>query len=303
MAAILRKIPQFLAESSGYTGGMSAASGAKPSKPLALLRSAHPGPSLAITVITVGLGFGAGLDALRLTFLGLAMLAGQLSVGFSNDWIDAERDRAVGRTDKPIAQGWISVAAIRAAAWVCVGLMVVLTIPLGWASGLVLFCAVVLAWAYNLGLKKSVFSVVPYFLSFGSLPAIVTLARPTPSGAALWALGVGGLLGIAGHFANTLPDFEDDEATGVAGLPQRLGRRWSSAITYVVLLAGSVLEFFGAGGVSFLPADIGLGLSIVIAAVGIGMIARPTRLHFRLIILAAMGDVVVLVFAGTRVLA
>jgi 4-hydroxybenzoate polyprenyltransferase len=251
----------------------------------------------------VGLGFGAGLDALRLVFIGLAMLAGQLSVGFSNDWIDAERDRAVGRPDKPVALGWISVAAVRTAAWVSVALMALFTIPLGWESGLALLLAVVLAWTYNLGLKKSVFSVVPYFLSFGSLPAIVTLARPTPAWPALWALGVGGLLGIAGHFANTLPDLEDDAVTGVTGLPQRLGRRWSSAITYVVLLAGSALEFFGAGGLGFLPADIGLGLSIVIAVVGITMIPRPTRLHFRLIIFAAMIDVVVLIFAGPRILA
>ena len=34
----------------------------------------------------------------------------------------------------------------------------------------------------------------------------------------------------------------------MSGLPQRLGRRWSSALTYAVLLAASVLEFFGTGG-------------------------------------------------------
>ena len=95
---------------------MPAETGATPPKPVALARSTHPGPAIAVTIITVGLGFGAGLDAFRLVFLGLAMLAGQISVGLSNDWIDAERDRAVGRTDKPVALGWISVAAVRAAA-------------------------------------------------------------------------------------------------------------------------------------------------------------------------------------------
>ena len=34
-----------------------------------------------------------------------AVLAGQLSIGWSNDLIDARRDRAVGRTDKPLAVG------------------------------------------------------------------------------------------------------------------------------------------------------------------------------------------------------
>ncbi len=303
MAAILCKSRKFLRKYAGYTGPMSGADRSKPPKLAALALASHPGPSVAVTLITVGLGFGAGLDAVRLLFLGLAMLAGQLSVGWSNDWIDAARDAAVGRTDKPTARGWITARAVRTAAWISAALMLVLAIPLGWPAALTLVIAVALAWAYNAGLKKTAFSLVPYVLSFGSLPAIATLALPTPAAPAVWALGVGGLLGAAGHFANTLPDLDDDATTGVRGLPHRLGRRWSSALTYAVLLAASVLEFFGTGGLGFLPADLGLAISIVIAAVGAAMILRPTRWHFRLIILAAMVDVVVLIFAGTRILA
>jgi 4-hydroxybenzoate polyprenyltransferase len=279
-----------------YTGGM-------PSKAAALARSSHPGPSIAVTVITVGLGIGAGLDILRLVLLGLAMLAGQLSVGLSNDWIDADRDAAVGRKDKPIARGWISAAAVRTAAIVCAGLMLLLAIPLGWPALLVLVVAVGAAWAYNAWLKKSVLSIVPYLVGFGALPAIATLARPVPAAPAFWALGVGALLGAAAHFANTLPDLADDAATGVAGLPQRLGRGAASALTYAILLAASVLEFFGTGGLGFIPGEVGLAASIVIAVVGGSMILRPTRWHFRLIILAAMIDVVVLIFAGSHILA
>ncbi len=269
----------------------------------ALARSSHPGPSVAVTIITVGLGFGAGLDAVRLVFLGLSMLAGQLSVGLSNDWIDADRDAAVGRTDKPIALGLVTAAAVRNAAFVCAGLMILLAIPLGWAAALALVIAVGAAWAYNAWLKKTLLSIVPYLIGFGALPAIATLARAVPAAPALWALGVGALLGAAGHFANTLPDLDDDAATGVVGLPQRLGRRVSSALTYAILLGASVLEFFGTGGLGFVPGEVGLLASIVIAAVGGSMILRPTRWHFRLIILAALLDVVVLIFAGHHILA
>lgn len=274
-----------------------------PSKAAALARSTHPGPSVAVTIITVGLGFGAGLDAPRLAFLGFSMLFGQLSVGLSNDWIDADRDAAVGRKDKPIALGLISAAAVRNAAWICVILMIALAIPLGWLAALVLFVAVGAAWSYNAWLKKTVLSIVPYVIGFGALPAIATLARPVPAAPAPWALGVGALLGAAAHFANTLPDLDDDAATGVVGLPQRLGRRASSALTYVVLLGASVLEFFGTGGLGFLPGELGLLASVVIAIIGGAMILRPTRWHFRLIILAAMIDVVVLIFAGSHILA
>ena len=274
-----------------------------PSKAAALARSSHPGPSVAVTVITVGLGFGAGLDPVRLVLLGSAMLAGQLSVGLSNDWIDAERDAVVGRTDKPIALDLIGAAAVRNAAFVCAGLMIVLALPLGWLTELVLGVAIGAAWLYNVGLKKSLFSIIPYLFGFGALPAIATLSRPVPAAPAPWALGVGALLGAAAHFANTLPDLDDDATTGVRGLPHLLGRRWSSALTYLVLLAASLLEFFGTGGFGFLPGELGLAASVVIAIVGGAVILRPTRWHFRLIIVAAVIDVVVLIFAGAHILA
>jgi 4-hydroxybenzoate polyprenyltransferase len=273
------------------------------SKAAALARSSHPGPSVAVTIITIGLGFGAGLDPFRLVVLGISMLAGQLSVGLSNDWIDAERDAAVGRKDKPIALGQISAVEVRNAALVSAALMIALAIPLGWAAELVLIVAIGAAWAYNAWLKKTVLSIIPYLIGFGALPAIATLSREPMAAPALWALGVGALLGAAGHFANTLPDLDDDAATGIRGLPQVLGRRGSSALTYLVLLGASVLEFFGTGGLGFLPGDLGLAASIVIVVVGGAMILRPTRWHFRLIILAAFIDVIVLIFAGHHILA
>ncbi|MES1212758.1 MAG: UbiA family prenyltransferase, partial [Leifsonia sp.] len=100
----------------------------------ALARSAHPGPTLAVTAVAVLLGVAVGLEPWRVALLGLAMLFDQLSVGLSNDWIDADRDRAVGRTDKPVARGDIAAGAVRAAAWVCAAAALLLTLPLGLAA-------------------------------------------------------------------------------------------------------------------------------------------------------------------------
>jgi 4-hydroxybenzoate polyprenyltransferase len=274
-----------------------------PRKPVALALSTHPGPAIAVTIIVVGLGFAVGLVGWRLAILGLAMLAGQFSVGLSNDWIDADRDRAVGRLDKPIPRGWISAGAVRNAAFVTAAISVVLSLLLGWPAALAMVFANGLAWLYNAGLKKWAISIVPYILSFGSLPAVASLALPVPAAPALWALVVGGLLGAAAHFANTLPDLDDDRATGVRGLPHRLGRRISSIVTYVILLAASGVELAGTGGFGFVPADIGFAINVVMAAIGIVIAARATRWHFRLIIIGALVDVVVLVFAGSRLLA
>ena len=89
----------------------------------------------------------------------------------------------------------------------------------GWRAAAVHLVAVLLAWGYDLGLKSTVWSVVPYTVSFGLLPAFVTLGLPGAPWPPWWATAAGALLGAGAHFANVLPDLDDDLATGVLGLP------------------------------------------------------------------------------------
>jgi 4-hydroxybenzoate polyprenyltransferase len=269
-------------------------------KAAALALSTHPGPGIAVAVIAVVLGIGVGLEPGRLLLLGLAVLANQASVGLSNDWIDADRDRAVGRRDKPVARGWIGAKTVRSAAWITAAAAILLTLPLGLLATVAHAVFIASAWSYNAGLKKTPFSVAPYIVSFGLLPEVVTLSRSIPANAAAWSLGVGALLGVAAHFANVLPDLDDDKATGVQGLPHRFGRRRASIFTYLALLFAGLLEFVGTG---YLLGDIGLMITSVLVIVGLAISPVPTRWHFRLIIAAALVDVVVLAFAGSRVLA
>jgi 4-hydroxybenzoate polyprenyltransferase len=263
----------------------------------AWLGSSHPGPAFAVTIVTVVLSIGAGLEPWRIILLGFVMLLNQLSVGFSNDWIDASRDREAGRTDKPIATGAISVGVIRVSAWVCFGLALVLPLPLGLWAVLVHAIMLISAWHYNAWLKNTPFSVVPFVVSFGLLPAIVTLSLPTPLLAAWWALGAGALLGIAAHFANVLPDFETDRATGIRGLPHRLGARVSGLVIALSLAAASALLLVGAPDLLHW-AGFGVGVAIAIACVVLVLRGQVSRLLFRLIIAAALLDVVLLAVSG-----
>ena len=270
----------------------------------ALLLSTHPGPSVAVTLVTVGLAIGLQLVWWRVLLLALAFLFNQFSVGLSNDWIDADRDRAVGRTDKPVALGLVSAGLVRTAAVACAALSLLLTLPLGWAATGAHFVFIASAWAYNAILKNTWFSVVPYIVSFGLLPMVVTLALPAPALAAPWALGLGAMLGVAAHFANVLPDLDDDASTGIAGLPHRIGRRASGIVIWVVLAAAGLLAFFGQPGDKTVVQWIGVVLTLALAA-AIAVVLRrpPTRLLFQLIIAAALVNVVVLAFAGQRLLA
>ena len=267
----------------------------------AWLGSTHPGPAVAVTVMTVVLGIGVGLSPDRVAILGLAMLAGQFSVGLSNDWLDAERDRASGRRDKPAATGAISVAVVRASAWITAALALALTVPLGWPALIAHTVFILSAWHYNAWLKKTAFSVLPYVISFGALPSLVTLALPDPGLAAWWATATGALLGVAAHFANVLPDLEADRATGVRGLPHRVGARVSAVVIAVALVAASVVLFVGAVSVPALLLALGVALALACAVVAIR--GSATRLLFRLIIACALFDVAVLAVSGTGVLA
>ncbi len=274
----------------------------------ALARSTHPGPALAVTLVAVLLGIAVGLEPWRVAVLGAALLFDQVSVGLSNDWIDADRDRSVGRTDKPVARGQISVPVVRAVAWTCAVAALVLTLPLGLAATAIHAVALASAWAYNAVLKDSPVSVLPYALSFGLLPAIASLSRPVPVLPAWWVFAAGALLGVAAHFANVLPDLDDDRRTGIRGLPHRLGMRASIVTTWVALLLGAAAVTVGVGaGPGGLPpfAIAGSLISLAISVVGtVSALRRGVgRWLFRLVIVAALVDVAMLVLAGTRMLA
>ncbi|HWH25650.1 MAG TPA: UbiA family prenyltransferase [Pseudolysinimonas sp.] len=268
----------------------------------ALAGASHPGPTLAITTITVLLGVASGLEIWRIIVLGLAMATGQVSVGLSNDWIDADRDRAVGRRDKPVARGDIPAAIARNAAFVSLTLAIVLTIPLG---GWALACHVIFiccAWAYNAGIKGTALSVAPYLLAFGLLPALVTLARPEPHLPPGWIVAAAALLGAGAHFANVLPDLGDDAATGVRGLPHRFGGRVSLVVTWIAFVGAGVCLALAIG----IPTPLGavaLILSLAIGAIGIAVGSRGVgRATFALLIAGALVDVVLLLVAGSRIL-
>lgn len=275
-----------------------------PQTAVALALSSHPGPSVAVSAVAAVLGIAVGLDPLHVVILGTAFLLGQLSVGLSNDWIDAGRDREVGRTDKPVAAGRVSVGTVRTASFVTAVAAILLTLPLGLLATAAHTAFIVSAWAYNLGLKNTPISVLPYIVSFGLLPMIATLARPAPAVAAAWALALGALLGVAAHFANVLPDLDDDARTGIAGLPHRLGRAASGVVIWASLAAGAVAAFFGPEGEQTALQWIGLALTLLLAA-AIAVVLRrpPTRLLFQLIIAAALVNVVLLSFSGPRLLA
>jgi len=189
---------------------------------IGLLKSTHPIPSFAVTGFTVLLALGYGMPLEKLFLVGFGILFQQFSVGLSNDWLDYERDKTVGRNDKPTVRFEVSAKLVRNASLVSAVIALVFAMSIGWEVLLTMVAMLVVGWSYNLGLKSNALSALPYAVGFGIVPVFVTLSLSTPQRPLWWVMLAAGLLGVAAHFANALPDLMDDRETGVRALPHML---------------------------------------------------------------------------------
>lgn len=271
-------------------------------KVVALLRACHPEPTAAVTAVSAGLALATGRDWPGVLAVAGAVLAGQLSVGWLNDSLDADRDRVAGRTDKPVAAGAVPARVVAVAAGVAGVACVGLSLLSGVVAGSLHIAAVASAWAYDLGVKATVASVLPYTVSFGLLPAFVVTGLPGTPAPPVWLVAAGALLGSGAHFANTLPDLADDEAAGVRGLPHRLGATASSVLAALLLLAATAVLAFGPPGGPEVLGTVALATAVTALAAGAVLGRRPrSRAPFRAVLVVALVDVVTLLAVGDRI--
>lgn len=261
------------------------------------LLSTHPLPSVAVTLFSVMFAFGLGLSPVHIVLVGVAVLMQQFSVGLSNDWLDSARDRAVERTDKPVATQLIGRQVVRNGSFVCALLAVVTSLFLGVLPAAWMLLMLVVGWSYNLGLKANWSSVLPYAVGFGCLPVFVTLSQQPPGWPAWWIITAAALLGVAAHFANALPDLFDDRATGVRALPHLIGQAASAIVIAVTASVASLIIFTQSATLNPVVGWLGLTLTIALAVIASVLTLRPKppRIIFVVLILAAMINVIMLV--------
>lgn len=265
------------------TGGWAAAR--------ALVRASHPEPGLAVTVVAglLAIAYDAGVTTVLL--VAVAALSGQLTVGWTNDLVDRERDERAGRRDKPLAAGAIGPGMVLAAVAAAALGTVAASLSLGVRAGTLHLALVAAGWAYNLGLKRTVLSWLPYAVCFGGLPVVVSLAARGDAGPG-WAAAAGALVGTGAHLVNAVPDLEDDRLTGVRGLPHRLGATRAIATATALLLVGTAVTVLA-------PADGVDGVGVIVLALcgGLLVAGRLGGAHgpFRAALAVALVDVVALV--------
>jgi 4-hydroxybenzoate polyprenyltransferase len=251
-----------------------------------LLRAAHAVPAASVTALVGGATLARGAEPVDVLLATASTAASQLSVGWSNDYLDLAEDRAAGRAEKPLVAGEIRARTVWLGAWAAALACLGLAVPLGIRAVAVMSVALAAAWAYNLGLKRTPLSWLPYGTAFGLAPVFVWLAadQGLPPG---WVAAVTAALGVSGHLTNVLPDLEVDRAVRARGLPHLLGPT-RSLVLAAVLLAGALGLVLIAGGTVDPPA-VGMasaGGLLILAVVVAGARGR-TRLAFLLTMASA----------------
>ena len=208
-----------------------------------LMKASHFGP----TVVVVTSAFLLALSQLPIQSaarIALAIFAGQLVVGWSNDVIDYPLDMAAERKNKPLVSSLITEELLKRCLIVAIIAAAALSLcsPLGLKGSLIHFLGIGSAVAYNFKLKATVFSPLPYIISFGALPWAIFLAdnRNPPA----WLYIGFACCSVAFHFLNVLKDLEWDLRQGILGLPQRLGRNKSLFIAALLVVVATLNALF-----------------------------------------------------------
>jgi 1,4-dihydroxy-2-naphthoate octaprenyltransferase len=97
------------------------------------------------------------------------------------------------------------------------------------------------------------------------------------------------LLGVAAHFANVLKDIDQDLTSGIKGLPQKLGKKYSRLIVSTLLITTTLLLN------NTQPNTPLLVIGLIAAAI---TSFAPNKLMFSALMVTAVIDVVLMLNAA-----
>ena len=207
-----------------------------------LLKASHFGPTLIVTSISWFFAAYYWWEGPAFV-IAFGVFTGQLIVGWSNDLYDYEDDLKHNRVKKPLVAGLISRKYLTN--WLCFmvpfAFVANLLGPLGFKGGLVYMFGISMGVAYNFYFKYNRFSWLPYALAFAALPSCVAISKGVTPPIWMW-LG-GAIFGTAAHFINVIKDLDQDRASGIGGLPQRLGKR-NSIVAAIALIGLGIFALF-----------------------------------------------------------
>ena len=205
----------------------------------AFIAATHFPQALAMVLLMTVATAVCGGSWTSVAFVFLASAAGQATVGWTNDVHDAAADRAAGRANKPTVRGELRPEDLSVPILISGSLTIPLSlIAAGWMGGAAHIVAVASALAYNFYLARTVWSWLPYAVSFALMPVFIAQAVSPSLWPTIPVVLLSVLVGVTAHLLNAIPDIGVDRETGWGGLAVSLGRRRSVILSAVLAAAG-----------------------------------------------------------------
>jgi 4-hydroxybenzoate polyprenyltransferase len=213
-----------------------------------------------------------------------SLLLTQVAIAFHNNWCDRDLDAAT-KPWRLIPRGALAARSAQRIAWAIFALGLVVALPLGPLALLAIAIGTACGFLYNAGLKRTVWSFVPFCVALPTLPIAAFIVADRADALLAAAYVVGAPLVIAIHLADALPDVARDRAFGLTTLAVRLGvhRAYLACWIGVALAAGLALAFWPANA---RPGPLFVA-SIVLLALAVA-VSRWPRVHRVIVPIAAV---------------
>ncbi len=192
-----------------------------------LLQAAHAKQALSTALAMGVVAAVAGRPAREAGVVLLTVLVGQTILGWHNDIVDRERDKAHGLAGKPLATGRLEAGTVWYAIVVATLLLVPLAITTGIRAGCLYLAAVAVGMLGNVLLRTGVLSWWSWAVSFALLPAYLSYGgwggQAVGSAPETPIVVLAALLGIGVHFMRAVWGLVADHEDGWTYLPLKLG--------------------------------------------------------------------------------
>jgi 4-hydroxybenzoate polyprenyltransferase len=204
------------------------------------MAATHFPQALTMVLLTTISSWVLGQRSFVLIFVFIAVASGQASIGWVNDRQDAKIDSVLNRVEKPLVGDSLQPSDLARPIQIATVLTVVFSfLAAGWIGGLAHILAVASAQIYNIYLARTIWSWLPYAISFGLLTLFVTQSSSLQLWPSRQLVLIAICVGVIAHVFNALPDMQRDKQSNLGGLVVALGKPKSLAVA-ALLAAGIV---------------------------------------------------------------
>ena len=203
----------------------------------------------------------------------VTVLMTQLSIGALNDWADRGYDARAQRP-KPLLIGHASPKFALTLAILFAFCAVPGALMFGVTAGLILALGLAAGWAYDLALKPTPLSVLPFAVAFPMLPSWVAVIAGFRLSQLSSLILAGPFLAAAIHLGDSLPDLEMDARSGICSFGVVLGRSRSIKAMIVCTLVGGAVALVA---VWSRPLIVGMVAAASLAAVMLLTVVVPAN--------------------------